>query len=343
MKQLGKKIGLILVFTMIASLAAYVNTVPLEAKTYQWKLQSAVPLPHMIAICEKWFCDEVKKRSNGQMTIDFYPALGFGIKAANILQAVGDGLIESAGIGGGHCAGEIRVMEIMELPGLVPYDVHLRKKVAKALFPYWEKELLKKNVVLLAFCQVDPRNIYSKRPINTLADLKGVKIRSMGAAENVVIKALGGTPAVVAWGEVYTALAQGVVDGYGVTNTATWSNKLYEVCSYCFELQWGGYTTFLGVTMDFFEKLPANLQKTLREVGHEAYERLWEMVATENKLYREKLMKEKGMKYTIAPSEAHQLIDQAGLNYSKEWIKLAGSSAPLAEEMLKLTRSIVKP
>jgi len=343
MKKLGKKICLVLVFTIVASFAAYVTAVPSEAKNYQWKLQSAVALPHMIGIAEKWFCDEAKKRSNGRITFDFYPALGFGIKAANILQAVGDGLIESAGIGGGHCAGEIRVLEIMELPGLIPYDIPLRKKVAKALFPYWEKEMLKKGVVLLAACQIDPRNVYTKKPIKTLAKLKGVKIRSMGAAENVVLKALGATPAVVAWGEVYTAVAQGVVDGYGVTNTATWSSKLYEVCSYCFEVQWGGYTTFLGVTKDFFEKLPADLQKIVREVGHEAYELLWEMVASENLLYREKLSKEKGMKYTKAPPVAQQLIDQAGLKYSSEWIKLAGSSAPLAEEMLKLTRSIVKP
>lgn len=342
MKILGRKICLVLVFAMLASLAAFISTPPAEAKKYQWRLQSVVPLPHMIAIAEKWFCEEVQKRSNGQIIMDFYPALGFGIKSMNVLAAVGDGLLETAGIGGGHCAGEIRTMEIMELPGLVPYDVSLRKKVAKALYPYWEKALLEKNVVLLAFCQVDPRNIYTKKPVKKLEELKGLKIRSMGAAENVVIKAIGGTPAVVDWGETYTALSQGIIDGYGVTNTATWSNKLYEVCSYCFELQWGGYTTFLGVTKDFFEKLPGDLQKVLKEVGHEAYERLWDMVASENELYRDKLIKEKGMQYTPAPPEAQKLIKEAGDDYAKKWVKLAGPMAAEAEEMLKLTRSLIK-
>jgi tripartite ATP-independent transporter DctP family solute receptor len=99
-------------------------------------------------------------------------------------------------------------------------------------------ELLKKGEpkLMRGLCYYDSgsRNFYTRsRPIRTPDDLKGMKIRVMNSATAIaMVKAMGGAPTPIAWGELYSALAQGTVDGAENNPPSFTSNKHYEVCKH---------------------------------------------------------------------------------------------------------------
>ena len=72
-----------------------------------------------------------------------------------------------------------------------------------------------------------------ENPINTPADLEGQKIRVMESATAMnMVKSLGGSPTPISWGELYTALQQGVVDGAENNPPSFYLSKHYEVCKF---------------------------------------------------------------------------------------------------------------
>jgi TRAP-type C4-dicarboxylate transport system substrate-binding protein len=89
---------------------------------------------------------------------------------------------------------------------------------------------------LRGMCYYDAgsRSFYTKeRPVNTPADLKGMKIRVMKSITAVsMVKALGGSPTPIPWGELYTSLQQGVVDGAENNPPSFHLSRHYEVCKY---------------------------------------------------------------------------------------------------------------
>jgi len=175
---------------------------PAEAQTV-WKLQSLVNPGHMAADAELWLAQEVEKRTGGKLKITVYTGAALGFAGPRILTVVKDGLLEASEMWGAHVAGDLRIAEVIELPGLIPYDIPLRKKAVEALRPYWEKAMGERfNIIPIAVAQVEPRNIYARKPIKTLADLKGMKIRAQGPVETDFTRAIGATPVTTDWPEV---------------------------------------------------------------------------------------------------------------------------------------------
>ena len=78
------------------------------------------------------------------------------------------------------------------------------------------------------------RNFYTKsKPIRTPDDLKGLKIRVMNSSTAIgMVKSMGGSPTPIAWGELYSALAQGTVDGAENNAPSFTTNKHFEVCKH---------------------------------------------------------------------------------------------------------------
>jgi TRAP-type C4-dicarboxylate transport system substrate-binding protein len=311
---------------------------PAEAQQYQMKLQSLLNPGHMAADAEIWFAQEVEKRSKGRIKITFYPAASLGFGGARIMTVVKDGLLEFAEMWGAHTAGELRINEVIELPGLIPYDLGLRRQIVDSLLPYWERAHAERNIVPLAVAQVEPRNVYARRPVKTLADLKGMKVRAQGVVETDFTRAIGASPVTLSWEEVYPALQQGTIDAYWVTHSATFNAKLHEVAKHCYEVGLGGATWFLLGNRRAIEGLPADLQKVVRDAGKEAAQRVWDRVDPDIKTFRERLEKG-GMAFTQATPQDMKVMLDAAQGVWAEWTQKGG---PVAKEMVDKIRVATK-
>jgi len=177
--------------------------------------------------------EQLNDLSNGKMRIQIYPnqQLGSERECLELLQI---GSLDMAKVSGAvmeNFAPKIRVFGL-------PFLFKNRKHLFRVLDGPIGKELLQEgeNYWLrgLAYYDSGSRSFYTRnRPINNPQDLKGLKIRvqeSVSAFE--MVKQLGGSPTPISWGELYTSLQQGVVDGAENNPPSFYLSRHYEVCKY---------------------------------------------------------------------------------------------------------------
>ena len=172
-------------------------------------------------------------------------------------------------------------MQVLGVPFLFRDDEHLTKvlrgDIGKSLLLGAEKYWLRG----LCFYDAGKRSFYSKdKPIEKPEDLKGLKVRVMESnmATNMV-RAMGGSPTPVSYGELYTALQQGIVDGAENNPPSLYTSKHYEVCGYYSMNEHTALPDVVIVSTKVWNSLSRQEQQWLQEAADESalyqYE-LWE-------------------------------------------------------------------
>lgn len=159
----------------------------------------------------------------------------------------------------------------------------------------------------------------SKHPINTVADMKGLKIRTMTTPIHLeVFEAMGANPTPMAFSELFSALQQGVVDGQENPLMNIYANKLNEVQKY---LTLDGhvftFVTFV-VSKDWYDKLDPSYQQILNEGVKIASDHMKESCASEDAVALEK-MKEGGMEVVELAPEAKDEFREAVKSVSEKY------------------------
>ncbi len=202
------------------------------------------------------FAENVGTSTGGELNVTVFPAGSSGFKGDQALDAVAENLLSMAAVYGGHVAGQEKIMELMDLPDFVPGDIEFRQKLWDGLKPLYAEYLESKyDVLLLDVVQINPRRVYAKSPINSVADLSGLKLRALGRADAEFLRQLGAEPTTTAWGEIYTSLQQGLIDGLMSTEAGHASMKFYEVTDYVLDTANAGPSVFIFVNRDAYEDL----------------------------------------------------------------------------------------
>lgn len=218
-------------------------------------------------LAESW-CKEVEKRTNGTVKIDYYPG-GTLIKAPQIYEGVAIGMADIGMTCLAYTRGRFPLMGAVDLPMGYPNGV-VATKVANAVMAQFKPEEFKDTQVMFLHAH-GPGYIHTmKKTVKTLADMKGLKIRSTGMS-TYLVNALGGTPVGQSMQETYTSLQKGIVDGstHPLESNKGW--KLGEVLDYCVAEDSVGYTTAMIVTMNKakWDSLAPEVQKTITEINAE--------------------------------------------------------------------------
>jgi TRAP-type C4-dicarboxylate transport system substrate-binding protein len=329
MKRTATLLGLGCAWLLAAASVAEAQTV--------WKLQSLLNSGYMGTDAEMWFANEVEQRTGGKLKVIVYPGASLGFAGPRILTVVGQGLLETAQMWGAHVSGDLRIAEVIELPGLIPYDITLRKKIVQTVLPVQEKAMERFGVLPFASGQVEPRNIYSRKPIRSLADLKGLKLRAQGIVETEFTRAIGATPVTLSWEEVYPAMQQGVIDAYWVTHSATFNAKLYEVAKYCWEVGLGGANWFIAMNRAAVDRLSPDVRKAVLDLREPVSEKLWERVDGDIREFKKRLMDKRMAFAQASPEDMKAMLDVAPLVWDT-WLQKAG---PEAKELVEKIKAIV--
>lgn len=176
--------------------------------------------------------DLVKEKSNGTIKIEVYPSSQLG-KAVSQMEAVSLGtqdMFMEASVG--YMVAKIPDMDITSYFWVIENDQHYKNLINSALWQKWITEYLNQTGVrTLASNYIRlPQLLSSKKPIKTLDDFKGLKVRipPTGSGPLNCFKALGASPTPVDWSEVYLALSQGVVDACFASTDNMYAMKFYE-------------------------------------------------------------------------------------------------------------------
>jgi tripartite ATP-independent transporter DctP family solute receptor len=171
-------------------------------------------------------------------------------------------------------------------------DGEIGKELLLSTEPYWIRGL--------CFYDAGSRSFYTiDRPINTPDDLKGLKIRVMKSITAMeMVKAQGGSPTPISWGELYTALQSGVVDGAENNPPSFYTSHHYEVCKYYSLNEHTMVPDVLIVSLKVWEKLTEQEKQWLQQAADES-------VPVERKLWEE------------SERESLRLVQEAGvtINY----------------------------
>ena len=197
------------------------------------KLGHALDINHPVHKAMEFWADTLNKATDGRIVIKIYPGGQLGGEK-ELIEQLQMGTLDLTKVSSAGLEAFVPQMKVLGMPYLFKSKEH-KWKVLNSAFG---KELLAagsdRGVVGIGFYEAGERSFYTKdRPIRTPADLKNLKIRVIKSPMAIsLLKIMGASPTPISWGELYTALQQGTVDGAENNPPSFVSARHYEVCKY---------------------------------------------------------------------------------------------------------------
>lgn len=244
----------------------------------------------------KWFATQMEQRTKGGVKVKVFSVGELGQEVEQY-DALNLGSLESALMGAQLVGAVCPEYGILDLPYLWRDQEHVRKVWAGPIGQEMTQTILqRKGIRILAAMNRGPRNLTTKNKIVKVpADLKGLKIRTIQNPVHIEAwKTLGANPVPMAFGEVFTALQQGTIDGQENPYEMIYSNSLFEVQKYLILTRHVRALMWFGVSERFWKTLSPEHQKIFSDTAIEA-------AAMNDKLLlagdqdMEKKLQEKGM------------------------------------------------
>ncbi|WP_028324064.1 TRAP transporter substrate-binding protein [Desulfatirhabdium butyrativorans] len=224
------------------------------------------PMHEQGKLAEAW-AKEVEARTNGKVKITYYGGGGL-LNGPQIYDGVLKGIADIGMSVFGYSRGVFPAMEVIDLPNGYP-DGKTATRVINAFYQKFKPEELNKVKVLYLHAH-GPGILHSKKEINRLEDLKGLKIRSYGFNADMVT-ALGAVPVSLPISGVYEALQKGVADATFVGSEALKGWKQAEVIKYTIGCYGIGYSAgqYVVMNLDRWKSLPKDVQDVFEQVSAE--------------------------------------------------------------------------
>lgn len=238
------------------------------------------------------FAKIVESQTNGDIEVQVFSGGKLGDERPNI-EAAQLNNIQVATPSGGVLANFSKKIRVINLPFLltdqkVAYKVLNESAVGQKLLD----SLSEIGLIGLAFGDYGMRNLTSKKEIKNMADLKGLKIRTMKVPDHLALwKNMGANPTPIAFSELYTALQQGVADGQENPYETIFLSKFYEVQKYITVV--GHIYDLQPIIMSkkFYDGLPQNYQKIVRNAAQIANKYLWYITGKQNDTFKQQCEK----------------------------------------------------
>ncbi|HEX2986565.1 MAG TPA: TRAP transporter substrate-binding protein, partial [Chloroflexota bacterium] len=253
-----------------ASSAAPTNAAA-PAKVQHVKLSDQAAEDHPEQKAFRDFAARVKELTNGAVIVDLFPNSVLGSPRGNIEQ-MQLGQLEFLKISTAALGGFVPQYQVFDLPYVFQSREHLLSKtdgeVGQTLSKLLESKL---SIKTLGYFDAGARSIFnSKKPINTAADLKGMKIRVMESPLMIqTFNSMGALATPMAAGELYSALQQGVIDGAENSTVFYNSQKFNEVAKYYSYTEHFMTPDIPTVSLKWYNAQPKEIQQAIDQAGKE--------------------------------------------------------------------------
>lgn len=248
-----------------AALALLCVATASQAQT-KWRLAGNFATEHSSSVAMNRFRDDLAKASAGKITVDVFPAMQLGGAAENV-QNVRAGTLQMIWVGMAFLSRTVPELEAISLPFQFESREQAFRVVDGPVGRLLDAKLGEKGLVDLGYMELGARHVTnSRRPIKSVEDLKGLKIRMQPNETHLAtFRALGANPVAMDIKELYSALQQGVVDGQENPFSVIRASRYFEVQK--FVSNTGHFFDFINVVANrrAFEALPPAQQKALRE------------------------------------------------------------------------------
>lgn len=238
-----------------------------DAKTIELSFASYIPPFHWghSQLFEPW-AKAVQKATNGKVKVTIYPA-GSLLKPRETYEGVKRG---AADIGIGFAAFNPGRFPLCEAAGL-PLGAPTAKLTGHAFwklyknFPALNKEF--SDVKVIVITTSTPAKLLTRKPVRSMKDLKGMKIRVPGKWDAKTITKLGGTPILMPTSQIYMSLERGVIEGAVAPYDTLVSFKLKELVTDVTDVNLGSVVMYWIMNLEKWKSFPADIQKQIDSVS----------------------------------------------------------------------------
>ncbi len=288
----------------------------------KWDLPAAYPASNFHTVNLEAFASDVDKATGGKLKIQVHANASL-FKADQIKRAVQQGQAQIGEILLVNYQNEWQIFGADGLPFLADsYDEAM--KLYKAQRPLLDKKLAEQGMFLLYAVAWPPQGIYSKKPLNSAADMKGLKWRAYSPATARIAELVGAQPVTIQAAELSQAMATGVIDSYMSSGSTGYDTKTYEHIKNWYDTQAWLPKNAVLVNRAAFAALDKPTQDALMKAGADAEARGWAASKAENNR-TVGLLKQNGMNI-IAPSPQLKAdMKKVGDVMLKEWLEKAGA------------------
>jgi len=289
---------------------------------------------------DQWAKD-VEKRTSGKVKVNVFPGATLA-PAPQIYDATVKGIADVGNHVLGYTVGRFPFMEGIDLPHGYPSGSVATKMTNAFYNKFQPKEL--EAVKILWFHAQAPGIVHTKsKPINTLEDLKGMRMRTFGSNAKFMSN-LGGTPVAMPMTDVYDALSKGVVEGFLGSYETMHVWAFADHIRYSTENFWSSYTAVFMVCMNKnkWNSLPKDVQATIDQMNAEYIDKFAKMWDDEAKTGKELLIKKGGKIITLPKEEQLRFADKAKPLIDEYAANMKTKGLP-GEEAVKFIQDYLKP
>lgn len=294
-------------------------------ETVVLKLSQSTPATNPVSEGLTNFSEKVEEISGGNVKVDVYFDAQLGSEPASI-EGLNLGTIEMTRVATANMASFVPELEVFNLPFMFKDNEHYWNVLNGEVGDFFKAKFEEKGFKLLTFYEDGSRNVYHhEKFIETAEDLKGVKIRTM--TSSIIQKsfeAMGASPTPMNFGELYTALQQGVVDA-GENNYSTiYTSKQYEVAPYITKTAHYRMPSVLIMSISSWNSLTSEQQAFVQEAADKS--QTWEIehFKSVDEGYLEKALEDGAQVMEFPTAEKDKLVEMLKPVYD-ECNELVGS------------------
>ncbi|MCH8530156.1 MAG: DctP family TRAP transporter solute-binding subunit [Saccharospirillum sp.] len=288
------------------------------------------------------FKEMVEERSDGSLQVQIYPAGQLG-DARSIVESLQLGLIEMADVENGPMGRFVPEAMVWDLPFIFRDIEHAHKVLDGEIGQAIQEKYLGVGIRHLAYNDGGFRYFTNdQRPIHSLDDMNGLLIRVMESAVMVdTVNAFGASAVPMSFGELYTALQQGVVDGQENPMNLIYSQRFYEVQDYLSLSGHFYYPRQYIASETWWQSLSQEYRDIIAQASKEASE-IQRVALVEYEVEMLQVLQERGMKVNEVSEESKQEFIEVGLRdiYPSYYEVLGGGDATRGEELVRSILSV---
>lgn len=219
------------------------------------------------------------ERSNGQVTAEIKGFNEMGLKGPELLRLMSQGVVEYGTAVLSYFAVDNPINEAIDLAGLAP-DVETARQVTDAFAPVYADFYSKgSNIKLLGISTYPAQVLFCNAQVNSLADIKGKKVRTSSRTTAEFVEALGGSAVTMAFGEVVPALQNRVVDCAITGSLSGYSAKWFEVSTHLYALPINWNQQIHAVNQKAWDKLDPKVQSFVQQQVDGLISDIWDAAA----------------------------------------------------------------
>ena len=300
------------------------------------------PQHHLTSVVLQGWANEVEKVTNGRVKFQMLPK--HPSAPPGTFDAVRDGLVDLSYVTASYTPARHILPLMAELPGAGETALINSVAYSRIYWKYFDKVGEYKGVKLLGVFTHGPGQLFTKRPVASINDLQGLKIRTGGGIAEAVAKALGTSAFVKPAPESYELLSSGVADGVFFPLESIISFKLDTVLEQATLFPGGMYSSAFGFFMneDKWNKLPKQDQEAIAKISGEHIARLAGTSWDEADRKGMEALKKSGVKIVNANPELVAEVKKRSAPIVDDWITKAKAKGVDAPKVLAEFREELK-